>query len=244
MDTQQLRAEVAKVGWWHRIDLGGGVVTPGADNTRAKLATLRLPEDLRGKSVLDIGAWDGFFSFEAERRGASRIVAIDASWRGSDGGPTKLGFNLARRALGSRVEDMHLSVEDLDPARLGTFDVVLFLGVLYHVRHPLLSLERVRSVTSGLLVLETETDARWSRRPALAFYPEGELNGDPSNWFAPNEPALLGMLRAAGFASATVRFRTPLQHRIARAIKHRRKHGTPALHTLQRARCVAHATPA
>lgn len=242
MDTDTLRAEVAKLGWWHRIDLGNGVVTPGADDSPRKLARLGLPADLSGRSVLDIGAWDGFFSFEAERRGAARVLAVDASWTGPDGGPTKYGFNLAHRALSSRVESRHLSVYDLDPAEVGRFDVVLFLGVLYHVRDPLGALERVRSVTSGVAVIETETDMLWKRRPAIAFYPGSELNGDPSNWFAPNIPALLGMVRAAGFNAATIHSRSSIAHQAGRAWRHWRKHGTPLLHTMQRGRAVIHAT--
>lgn len=241
MDPQTLRAEVAKLGWWHRIDLGRGIVTPGTDDSPRKLAGLGMPTDLRGKRVLDIGAWDGFFSFEAERRGAARVVAVDASWTGPDGGPTKYGFNLAHRALESRVESLHLSVHDLDPASLGTFDLVLFLGVLYHVRDPLGALERVRAVTSGLAIIETETDMLWKRRPALGFYPGAELNGDSTNWFGPNIPALLGMAAAAGFSRSEVRSRSSLVRRAGRAWRHWRKDGTPLLHTLQRGRCAVHA---
>lgn len=241
MDPQALRAEVAQLGWWHRIDLGHGIVTPGSDDSPRKLARLGMPADLTGKSVLDVGAWDGFFSFEAERRGASRVVAIDASWTGGDGGPTKYGFNLAHRALGSKVEAHHMSVYDLDPARLGTFDVVLFLGVLYHVRDPMGSLDRVRSVTRGVAIIETETDMLWTGRPAMGFYPGAELNADPSNWFGPNIPALLGMARAAGFGGARVHSKSSLVHRAGRAWRHWRAHGTPVWHTLQRGRCVVHA---
>jgi tRNA (mo5U34)-methyltransferase len=243
MDPHAIRAEVAKLGWWHRIDLGHGIITPGTDDSPRKLARLGMPADLTGKSVLDIGAWDGFFSFEAEKRGAARVVAIDASWSGPDGGPTKYGFTFAHRALGSRVESHHLSVYDVDPATLGTFDLVLFLGVLYHVRDPLGALERVRSVTAGTAIIETETDMLWTRRPALGFYPGAELNADASNWFAPNVPALLGLARAAAFSNAEVHSRSSLPHRIGRAFRHWRARGTPLLHSVQRGRCVVHARP-
>ena len=80
--TSELRAQADRFRWFHRIDLGHGVVTRGEDETQRKLATIRMPARLDGLSVLDIGAWDGFFSFEAERRGASRVVAIDPEcWR-------------------------------------------------------------------------------------------------------------------------------------------------------------------
>ena len=243
MTPQELRAEVAALHWWHRIDLGQGVVTPGADDSPAKLSRLSLPVDLTGKRVLDIGAWDGFFSFEAERRGAAGVLAVDAAWQGPDGGAYKRGFNLARRALSSHVEDRQGDVLGVRAEEVGTFDLVLMLGVLYHTRHPLLVLERIFSLTrpGGLLILETETDMLWRRRPALAFYPGAELNGDPTNWFAPNERALLGMVAASGFNNATVKYRTPLLRRIGRALKHRRTDGAPVLHGLERGRAVVHA---
>jgi tRNA (mo5U34)-methyltransferase len=194
-----LRREVAATKWWHTIDLGNGVVTPGIDPTPARLRELQIPDDLTGLTVLDIGAWDGFFSFEAERRGASRVLATDSFCWGGGGWGTKAGFELARRALGSRVEDLDIDPLELSPSRVGTFDLVLFLGVLYHMRHPLLALERVFSVTRGQLILQTQIDLSAIDRPALAFYQGSDLNNDPTNWFGPNPPAVAAMLRAAGF---------------------------------------------
>src|SRR5688500_12377798 len=137
MADQSLAAKVAAHRWYHTIDLGGGVVTKGVDASPARLIQLGLPASLAGKTVLDVGAWDGFFSFEAERRGAARVVAADHySWHGTGWG-TKAGFELARAALGSRVEDLDVDVMDLSPERAGTFDVVFFLGVLYHLPNPL-----------------------------------------------------------------------------------------------------------
>jgi tRNA (mo5U34)-methyltransferase len=199
MDLEALRREVADIRWYHRIDLGNGVVTPGTDNTSRKLARLRFPADLRGKSVLDIGAWDGFFSFEAERRGADRVLATDSFvWTGRTWG-SKRGFDLARRALGSRVDERVVDVLDLHPADVGQFDVVLFLGVLYHMRHPLLALERLASVTRGMAILETVVDLLSVRQPAIAFYAGDELASDATNWCAPNPAGLAAMLRAVGF---------------------------------------------
>jgi tRNA (mo5U34)-methyltransferase len=175
------------------------VVTPGIDPTPARLRELQIPDDLTGLTVLDVGAWDGFFSFEAELRGASRVLATDSFCWGGGGWGTKAGFELARRALGSRVEDLDIDPLELSPARVGTFDVVLFLGVLYHMRHPLLALERVFSVTRGQLILQTQIDLSAIDRPALAFYQGSDLNNDPTNWFGPNPPAVVAMLRAAGF---------------------------------------------
>jgi SAM-dependent methyltransferase len=163
-----LQSRVSAIRWYHTIDLGGGVVTRGVDDSPMRLARARLPESLHGLTVLDIGAWDGFFSFECERRGAARVVAADHfSWHGSGWG-TKAGFLLAREALGSRVEDLDIDVMDLTPERVGTFDVVLFLGVLYHLRHPFLALEQVvrdaRSPDPG-----NGGRPGGFRRPAMAF---------------------------------------------------------------------------
>jgi SAM-dependent methyltransferase len=153
-----LRQHVEKIRWYHSIDLGDGIVTPGVDPSPQKLRRLHLPEDLSGKTVLDVGAWDGFFSFEAERRGAERVLATDSyAWSGVDWG-SKRGFELARTRLGSTVEDMDVDVLDLSPQGVGVFDVTLFLGVLYHLRHPMLALEKVAAVTRELLILETAVD--------------------------------------------------------------------------------------
>jgi tRNA (mo5U34)-methyltransferase len=182
---------------------------------------MALPADLRGLSVLDIGAWDGFFSFECERRGAERVVAMDSFSWGGPGWGTKAGFDLARHALGSKVDALVLDVMDLSPERVGSFDVVLFLGVLYHLREPLAALERVAAVTEGLLILETVVDLMHVRRPAMAFYPNTELNRDPTNWWAPNPLALEEMLRDVGLAEISIV--TPpssLPRRIAQAAKY------------------------
>jgi len=221
MPAASLRDRVAALEWYHTIDLGSGIVTPGADDTPRRLARLDLPQSLEGLSVLDIGAWDGFFSFECERRGAARVVATDYySWHGGGWG-TKAGFQLAREALASRVEDVDIDVVDLTPERIGTFDLVLLLGVLYHLRHPLLALERVASVTRRTLILETVVDMVGFRRPALAFYPGTELNGDPTNWFGPNPAAIVGMLQTVGFDRTGVVTRLPNAfYRGARAISH------------------------
>ncbi len=103
-------------------------MTPGSDDSSFKLSVLAIPEDLTGKSVVDVGAWDGYFSFECEQRGAAKVLATDHyCWSGKDvfdGG----GFQLARRALKSQVQDLKCRVEDLRPEEVGQFDYVLFLG--------------------------------------------------------------------------------------------------------------------
>jgi tRNA (mo5U34)-methyltransferase len=239
-----LRSEVSKVNWYHSIPLGDGVVTPGVDDTPSRLSKFHMPDDLSGKTVLDVGAWDGFFSFEAERRGASRVLATDSfSWTG-EGWGTKDGFELARRALGSRVEDRELDVLDLSPETVGVFDVVFFLGVLYHMKHPLLALERVFSVTRELLIMSTFVDATWTRRPAAAFYPRAEANSDPTNWWGPNPGAVVAMLETAGFTRVdVVDGPTPLRSRLKVGIRRRLGGGAPILPTLWQAAIVCHARP-
>jgi tRNA (mo5U34)-methyltransferase len=238
-----LASRVAALRWYHTIDLGGGVVTKGIDDTPLRLARLDLPASLAGRTVLDIGAWDGFFSFEAERRGASRVIAADYySWHGGGWG-TKAGFELAREARGSHVEDVDIDVMDLSPERIGTFDVVFFLGVLYHLRHPLLALERVASVTRDLLVVETVIDMIGFPRPVMAFYPERELNDDPTNWFGLNVPAVHAMLRTVGFSGVrTVSPHRSSIYRGARALYHAVRGKNTVRLAFRQDRAVFHAT--
>ena len=213
-EAAAIRARIAEVPYWfHRIDVGYGVVTPGADDSRAKLERVAIPDDLTGKRVLDIGAYDGFFTFECERRGA-KVLALDY--------PQAAGYPVASELVGSLAEFRELSVYDVSLDTVGEFDVVLFLGVLYHLRHPLLAIERIHEVCHELLILETQIcDACFLSRsgeplvlasvapsvakvPIMQFYPGSELNGDPSNWWAPNLVALDGMLRTSGFEPVRV----------------------------------------
>jgi tRNA (mo5U34)-methyltransferase len=209
--TAALVDEISTMFWWHKIDLGNGITTPGLDDSTRKLAQVHLPQSLEGLSVLDIGAWDGFFSYECERRGARRVVALDKyAWNCPEFG--KRGFELARRVLGSKVEDVEMDVLDISPERVGVFDLVLFLGVLYHLRHPLLSLERVARVVAKQLILETLVDMNEYDRPVLAFYPEDECSNDPTNWFGPNRAAVEAMLRVVGFRKVELVSSTPARH--------------------------------
>jgi tRNA (mo5U34)-methyltransferase len=199
-DPEALRALVNSYSWHHQIDLGDGIVTPGRDRSAAKLEALKLPP-LAGKSLLDIGAWDGYFSFAAERLGAERVVALDSViWQNVSKEP----FEIARTRLGSKVEDVEMEVLDISPETVGTFDVVLFLGVLYHMRDPMAALEAVASVTDELLVVETLTDLTWSRRKAVAFYPGTYLGGDHSNWWGPNPAAAAAMVAEFGFKDVRI----------------------------------------
>ncbi|WP_435005881.1 class I SAM-dependent methyltransferase [Tundrisphaera lichenicola] len=196
--SSTIQDELKKINWFHRIDLGQGVTTPGIDDTKTKLDQVRLPADLGGKTVLDIGAWDGFFSFECEKRGASRVVALDGGvWRvGSIG---KAGFEFARKVLKSNVEDVEMEVSEISVERLGQFDLVLFLGVLYHLPDPVGSFLKVASVAAREMIIETHVDLMEVDTPAIAFYPFAECAKDETNWCGPNKAAVEGMLQLAGF---------------------------------------------
>ena len=245
MDKRELEEAAAAIRWFHSIDLGQGVVTTGTDASAERLQRLHIPADLTNRTVLDIGAWDGFYSFEAERRHAARVVATDYyAWHGVGWGTGrgKAGFELARRALRSSVEDVDVDVMDLSPDRVGVFDVVLFLGVLYHLRDPLVALERVASVARDLLILETVVDMVGLSRPAAAFYPGRELNNDPTNWWGPNHAAVVGMLHGAGFGRVEVM--SPVRssvYRAARAVFHAAKGKNTLMNAFRQDRAVFHA---
>ncbi len=220
-----LERKIKEIDWFHRIDLGNGVITPGKDDSLFKLSRLALPDDLSGKSVLDIGAWDGFFSFEAERRGAGRVLAVDSySWSGKGWG-SKEGFKLARNILKSKVEDRDLAVHDLSTDNVGIFDLVLFLGVFYHLRNPFEALEHVASVTKDRLILETYVDNLNNRRPSMVFYPDNNTNADPTSWWGPNVKCVEAMLKSVGFNKTKV-------------ISFKKHRGFPSPHT---GRVVVHA---
>jgi tRNA (mo5U34)-methyltransferase len=240
--ADDLRSEISKITWYHSIPLGDGVLTPGVDDTPTRLRKIGLPEDLSGKTVLDIGAWDGFFSFEAERRGAARVLATDSYCWSGEGWGTRDGFDLARRALDSNVEDREIDVLDLSPESVGVFDVVLFLGVLYHVKHPMLALEHVYSVTGERLIMSTFVDMTWRRRPAAAFYEGAEANDDPTNWWGPNPAAVVAMLRTVGFTRIEIVDRpSPMRNRLVDAMRGRLRRGDPFFSRLWQGAIVCHA---
>ena len=248
MAVDPLREEVERIRWFHTIPLREDLVTPGLEpDTSAKLPHMKLPADLSGRTVLDVGTWDGFFAFEAERRGAARVVATDHhAWNAEGWGDD--GFRCAHRAFGSRVESQDVDVLDHTPERLGTFDVVLFLGVLYHMRHPLLALERMAAMTSDMLVLETHVESLGVRRPVAAFYPGAELDGDDSNWWGPNVSAVEAMLKAAGFTRVERVFPTSRAdvlargaYKAGRALARRVGRGDPLLPATVARRATFHA---
>jgi tRNA (mo5U34)-methyltransferase len=164
-----------ELSWYHTIDLGEGVVTPGFFDTRATVQHVPLPDSLAGKRCLDVGTWDGFWAFELERRGAESVTAVDIEdadrW---DWPPqSRIGaanadrlrylaefksggrsFALARDALGSRVERVDCSIYELSPDRVGTFDFAFLGSLLLHLRDPVGALAALRSVCAGFEILE------------------------------------------------------------------------------------------
>lgn len=182
--------------WWHTIELPFGVTTPGLLDHRPNVAAWGLPSDLGGKTVLDVGCLDGFWSFEAEKRGAKYVLAVD-SWV-SDLHCNERGFLTAHALLGSKVESEWVDLFDLTPEKYGRFDLILCLGVLYHLRHPLLGLERLAQLCRGQLILETAIDPR-AQDCSMKFDECDELNQDPTNWWEPSLECVVAMLRSCGF---------------------------------------------
>ena len=216
-------------------------MTPGQKSAALlaqELADLNLP-NMKGKSVLDIGAWDGFYSFEAERHGASRVVALDYhAWHSDvkvlfdarrqdlaanpdnfteppnwheDSLPGKRPFDIACDLRSSNVESVVADFTEITADTLGTYDVTLFLGVLYHLRDPLAALATLAQATLEVSVIETEAIVvpGFENASFCEFYETDELNHDSSNWWAPTEAALVGMCRAAGFKRVQVQRKPP-----------------------------------
>jgi 2-polyprenyl-3-methyl-5-hydroxy-6-metoxy-1,4-benzoquinol methylase len=212
MDKDEALAAIAGVKrWYHSFELAPGLHTQGEVPAHPRrLEQVGMPDDLRGKRALDIGAWDGPYSFEMERRGAE-VVAFDIQ------DPTHTGFDVARRILGSKVEYVRGSVYELTPERVGTFDVVLYFGVFYHLKHPLkgfLNIQRVMRDDAALYlegaVLEaSERHDRLLAKNAdalravahlpLAYFSAGDAVGHWSNWFVPNLACVREWLLATGF---------------------------------------------
>ncbi len=184
--------------WHQRFELAPGVWTPGVSSVPWLCNAAGLPADLSGMTVLDIGTTNGGTAFELERRGASRVVAIDIF------DPDWFGLRALTEFLGSSVEYVRASVYELAGRFSEPFDLVIFWGVLYHLRHPLLALDNLRAVTRGEASLETAVcDAEIPRRERLRslarFYRGDELSKDPSNWFSPTVVALEDWCISAGF---------------------------------------------
>lgn len=202
--------------WYHTLELPHGVTTPGWFDLRPIVGRLPWP-DVRGKRCLDVGTYDGYLAFELERRGAREVVATDisdhASWDwppdmeacgpqaiAEIAGPEKgAGFRIASGLLGSTVQRLEMSVYDLGPERVGTFDVVVCGSLLLHLRDPLKALSAIRSVCAGSFLSAEEVGLTLALRNGRR--PVAELNGSGPlcQWWVPSPAGHRRMLYAAGF---------------------------------------------
>jgi tRNA (mo5U34)-methyltransferase len=200
LEPSEILRRVRSMRWVHSIDLGHGIVTPGAwGPPRAVIRRAFDAIDFRGKKVLDIGCWDGGWSFEAERRGAAEVFATDyVCQRHSADQQT---FQLAHRVLNSRVHyHPDISVYEVDQLGIFDFDVVIFCGVYYHLRHPLLALARLRQVMQDDAMIVVEGAAIYGpRNPYSDFYYRRVHVGDPSNWCVPTIPCLREWMESSFF---------------------------------------------
>ena len=191
-----------------------GIWTDGPKDVVATLDRLGCPQNLRGKRVLDIAPWNGFFSFECARRGASEVVSIGPE------DPLATGYEQTRVLLDlANVRYVRGSVYDVEDFDLGSFDIVLFLGLIYHLRHPLLALDKIYEICSDRMYVDSpvidnmvfdrtlsedgkqfylDRRAEVNALPLL-YYTEGDETGDPFNWFIPNRLAFLALVRSSGF---------------------------------------------
>lgn len=227
VDSRLLQKRADRLPWFHSLRLGRGVVTKGTKPLSAldREIETAFRYGVAGKTVLDIGAWDGAFSFGAEARGARRVLATDHfCWIGDGsakkaskalgrdrklhwpmgeksfgGWGKKASFDFAKRILRSRVEERVIDVPDISIETIGQFDCVLLLGVFYHLKNPLAALERIAPIARELLVLETVTNLNSLKPPVMTFYPGAELGDDPTNWWVPNVSCVIAMLRHIGF---------------------------------------------
>ena len=208
--------------WYHRIELPGGYVTPGW--APLALDAYNIPQDLTGKRVLDVGAWDGFWSFEAMKRGAAEVVAIDdfSDFLGQLENQDRKAwenFDFCREALGypdSQCQRIEMSVYEVNPDRLGEFDIVFCFGVLYHLRYPLLALDMLSSVCKDEIYIETAVCDDFSpyqggfgkgypgAQPVMEFYPNNEYGNNNTNWWAPSLSCLGLMTMSAGWIDVEV----------------------------------------
>jgi len=207
---ERLRDRINGFTWYHTVELGEGIVTPGIFDHRSYLPFFGIPQDLKGMAVLDVGAASGFFSFEMERRGGIVTATDLPAMADHDFGPVyretvpidkddryiRQPFLFAQKILGSKIVRREISVYDMTAETLGTFDLVFCGSVLLHLTDPVRALWRIREVTGGAAIIATVIDPTPSPEPAAAFH--GNRRGDV--WWIPNRPGLEAMVQAAGFA--------------------------------------------
>jgi tRNA (mo5U34)-methyltransferase len=207
---RELEKKVNALVWYHTIDLGNGILTPGFYDHRPYLQYYGLPNDLGGKTVLDVGAASGFFSFELERRGA-QVTAVDLpAWFDHDFGPCyqpdqtadsglkylREPFMLAKNVLNSQVSRIEKSVYDLDPETDGVYDLVFCGSLLLHLTDPMRALWQLKQMTRGLVIIAKAIHVDDGVDPFALF--TGHHSGDI--WWLPNRLCFERMLQSAGFA--------------------------------------------
>lgn len=219
--SDSLSARLDGIEWYHCIDLGDGVVTPGAFDISSQLQHYHLPGDLSGQRVLDIGTKDGFFAFEFERRGADEVVALDVETYAELDWPPRLldsldpdwlagkmgaGFEVAHEILGSRVIRHTENVYQIGPDTIGEFDFVFSGSYLLHLMNPQLALANTRRVTRGRALIVDQFNP-WVPREFMYFAgAEADLC-----WWHFSIEALEKMILNAGFSQVTVLDRFPLK---------------------------------
>lgn len=218
---EELRQNVESIPfWYHRIDLPGGVLTPGL--VPVDPSAYGIPESLRGLRVLDVGAWDGYWTFEALKRGAREVVAIDdysdeRDCLKNNGRCAWEKFDLCRQALGydeHACKRLDLSVYDATEEKLGRFDVVFLFGAIYRLRHPLLALDRLSAICDREIYVESAILDDFSpyrggyghgypdNEMVMEFYPGQQYGNADTNWWVPTLRCLEQMVLASGFAQA------------------------------------------
>jgi tRNA (mo5U34)-methyltransferase len=199
--------ELNTIRWWHPIRIRE-YTTPGANQeTQDTFDNLGLPLDMTGMTVLDIGAWDGFYSFECEKRGATVTASDRFVWESQaisgDFVVSDAGFDFAHKHLNSKVKKLFASVEELDPNIHGKFDIVLMLGVIYHATDPIGYLKKAKDMSKNLVYIESHVDLMDFPYPAARYYPGSELNNDNTNYWGPNALAVRGMMEDLGYRNIT-----------------------------------------
>jgi tRNA (mo5U34)-methyltransferase len=198
MDLQTAQERVAARPWWyHKFEIFPGVVTPGVYDPSGTLSMLRLPDDMRGTSVLEIGPADGFFTKALAARGAD-VTAVDYTPKDYH------GFALMEEASGTTFNYRQANIYDLPKLGLGTFDIVLCLGVLYHLPDLMRGLWTLRQCVKDLLILETFISREHEDQPFARYLPTDSQNGDNTNFWAPNPLCCDVMLRDCGFSVENV----------------------------------------
>lgn len=203
MTAREIQKKVDSYYWHHSIDFGNGVISKGSGSLeyiKSQGNALYDGVNLTDRSLLDIGAWNGAFSFEAKHRGAGRVLASDHYCWNREQFKGRETFDLGLRLTGLEIEARDIDVPEITPASIGTFDAVLFSGVFYHLLTPVHLTRQISECASHVLILETHQDFLESDKPGMVFYPGVTLNGDGSNWWGPNPHVMYEMLKEFGFA--------------------------------------------